>query len=513
MVTTAQRQDPAVLLKVEHAVTRVLARAPGPARAYPRVLEAICVELGWGLGAAWVLTVDDAMRCVTTWRAGGVDGAAFAAATGRLALRRGEGLPGRVWATGRPASIRDLEAGAGFPHLAAAKRAGLRSAFCFPVRGASRVIGAIELFAGEPRTADRALLATATSLGRHIGEYVERCREWQALRDSDARRNAILDAAFDCVITMDDGGRVVEVNEATERAFGHLAGAMAGRDLADLIIPPELRAAHRRGLARYLRSGRTTVLGRRIELAGVRADGERFPVELAITRPRLDGPPLFVGYLRDITERRRAEDELRALAEEQAALRRVAMAVARAGEERRVFSLVTEEVGRLLGAHTANMIRYEDGPWASVVGGWSADGVPNVEVGSTVPLDSETTAVQVWRTGKAARIDSYEGLKGDLAAKLRGLGFTCAVAAPITLAGRLWGAVLVSSLNPQPFRPAPSSGSPSSPSSSLRRWPTPRRASSSQHPARASYRPPTPSDDGWSATCTTAPSSAYSRCR
>ena len=354
MATTAQRQDPAVLLRVEHAVTRVLARASGPARAYPKLLEAICVDLDWEFGVAWELTVEGTMRCGATWRAGGVNGADFAAATGRLAFRRGEGLPGRVWATGRPASARELEADAGFPHLAAAKRAGMRSAFCFPVRGARRVVGAIELFAGEPRTADRALLATATSLGRHIGEYVERCRAQRALHDSDARETAILNAAFDCIITMDDRGRVVEVNEATARTFGHLADAMAGRDLADLVIPPELRAAHRRGLARYLRTGRTSVLGRRIELTGVRADGSRFPVELAITRPRLDGPPLFVGYLRDITERCRAEDELRALAEEQAALRRVAMVVASDGRSAaRVLARHGRRSGALLGAHTA----------------------------------------------------------------------------------------------------------------------------------------------------------------
>jgi hypothetical protein len=127
MATTAQRQDPAVLVRVEHVVTRVLARAPGRARAYPKLLEAICLDLGWEF-VAWELRVEGTMRCAATWRASGVSGADFAAATGRLAFRRGKGLPGRVWATGRPASIRELEADAGFPLLAAARRAGMRSA-------------------------------------------------------------------------------------------------------------------------------------------------------------------------------------------------------------------------------------------------------------------------------------------------------------------------------------------------------------------------------------------------
>jgi signal transduction histidine kinase len=146
-----------------------------------------------------------------------------------------------------------------------------------------------------------------------------------------------------------------------------------------------------------------------------------------------------------------AEEELRALAQEQAALRRVAMLVAAEGDTRSVFSAVTEEVGRLLGAHTANMIRFEDGPWAVVAGGWSAAGVPNVEVDSIVPLDGETTAARVWRTGRPARLDSYDGLTGELAEHLRSLGFRSAVGAPIFLGGRLWGAVLVSSVDAEPF--------------------------------------------------------------
>jgi signal transduction histidine kinase len=157
--------------------------------------------------------------------------------------------------------------------------------------------------------------------------------------------------------------------------------------------------------------------------------------------------------VRDVTEQRSADDALLAVAEEQAALRRLAMAVASEEDLRRVACVVTEEVGRLLGAHTANMIRYDAGPSATVVGGWSAEGVPNVEVGSTITLDGHTAAAQVWRTGGPARVDSYENLDGELAQQLRELGFRCAVGAPVMLSGRLWGAVMVSSVEPEPFPP------------------------------------------------------------
>jgi signal transduction histidine kinase len=122
-------------------------------------------------------------------------------------------------------------------------------------------------------------------------------------------------------------------------------------------------------------------------------------------------------------------------------------------EPRRVFSAVTEEVGRLLGAQSSNMIRYDSAAEARVVGGWSAADNPAVEVGQPVPLDGDTAAVRVLRTGRAARIDSYDGLRGDLAAQLRRLGIRCAVAAPIAIGGRLWGAVIVSSVRSGAFAP------------------------------------------------------------
>src|SRR5207253_6711562 len=102
-----------------------------------------------------------------------------------------------------------------------------------------------------------------------------------------------------------------EFNRAAERTFGYRRDQVMGKPLADVVIPPTLRDEHRRGLARYLATGKQNVLGRRVEMTAVRFDGSEFPVELAISRIPLDGPPSFTGYLRDITERKRSEEELR----------------------------------------------------------------------------------------------------------------------------------------------------------------------------------------------------------
>ncbi len=140
----------------------------------------------------------------------------------------------------------------------------------------------------------------------------DRKRAEDELRRSDARKTAILDAALDCVITMDHEGRIIEFNPAAERTFAYRREEVIGEQLAEIIIPPSLREQHKQGLIRYLATGEERVLGKRIEMTAVRADGSEFPVELAITRIRSDGPPLFTGYLRDITQRKGSLERLQA---------------------------------------------------------------------------------------------------------------------------------------------------------------------------------------------------------
>src|ERR1043166_8948293 len=118
----------------------------------------------------------------------------------------------------------------------------------------------------------------------------------------------ILENALDCIITMDADGRVLEFNPAAERVFGFSHNEAVGKELAELIIPPTLREQHRRGLAHFLKTGEGPVIGKRIEITGVRKDGSEVLVELAITAIKIDSAPIFTAYLRDISERRANEE-------------------------------------------------------------------------------------------------------------------------------------------------------------------------------------------------------------
>ncbi len=137
----------------------------------------------------------------------------------------------------------------------------------------------------------------------------ERKRAEAARRESEARMRGILNASMDCIISIDHDGRIIEFNPASEQTFGYRREQVIGRELAELIIPPARRDAHRSGLARYLATGEGPLLGRRIEVEAMRSDGTEFPVEISIT-PILGGPKMVTATVRDITARKRAQAEL-----------------------------------------------------------------------------------------------------------------------------------------------------------------------------------------------------------
>src|SRR5262245_33141395 len=308
----AMSAEPDELRRVEHAVARILAETETPVEVYEAALEAIGGPLGWELGAVWELDPDDGrLRCVRTWNTSAV-AEEFRALSERLALAPDEGLPGRVLATGAPAWMVDAPQDANFPRADAARRSGLHAGFGFPLRSSRGVVGVMEFFSRELREPDARLLATMSALGSQVGQVVARRRAEERVRRNELRLRAMLESALDAVVTMDAGGRVIGWNPAAESIFGYRADEAVGREMAELIVPPALRAAHRQGLARFLSTGSGVILDRRMELNGMRRDGSEFPVELTITRIGLSGAPTFTGYLRDITERVRADRELRA---------------------------------------------------------------------------------------------------------------------------------------------------------------------------------------------------------
>jgi PAS domain S-box-containing protein len=257
--------------------------------------------------------------------------------------------------------------------------------------------------------------------------------------------SAFMEAALDCVIIADATGCVVEFNPAAERTFGYTREEALGRTLAELIVPPSLREAHTRAFARFVETREQRLFGQRLELTGMRADGREFPVELALGQ--LEGEPLLIcGALRDLTDAKRAEEDLRKLANEQRALRRVATLVAQGSGPAEVFASVAEAVAQILGVPAISMIRFDADGSATKIAGWGESPFP---VGQRWSLEEPSVMASVKQTGRPARVEDYASVAGGHARRVREAGIRSGVGAPIVVDGKSWGVVVAFATEPE----------------------------------------------------------------
>jgi PAS domain S-box-containing protein len=305
----SDRERDASRLAVQYGVARVLAEADSLPAAGPRLIHAIAEPMGWDFGTLWVVRGGAALRAIATWTRPGFEAHEFEATVRQLVMGPGFGLPGTVWKSGLPSWFTNVLESDKFTRVAQAREAGLRGALAFPIRAGGECVAVIELFAHEEREPDPDLLLLTDALGSLIGEFVEAEAATDAVRQSEARKTAVFASSLDAIITIDHTGHVVEFNRAAEQMFGRTAEDTVGEELAEAVIPPSLRERHREALRRFVATGKGTILGKRIELLGMHADGTEFPVELAINLIAGTEPPMFTGTVRDITRRRQAEQE------------------------------------------------------------------------------------------------------------------------------------------------------------------------------------------------------------
>jgi PAS domain S-box-containing protein len=162
------------------------------------------------------------------------------------------------------------------------------------------------------------LMAAMRRASEELSEAEEKQRQAaESLRESNARKTAVLESALDAIVAMDQEGRIVDFNPAAERIFGYRREDVVGKAVADTIVPERLRQSHWSGLHRFLETGRSDVIGRHLEMPALRANGTEFPAELAIVVASLEkGERFFTAYLRDITLRKRAEETEKTLVRE-----------------------------------------------------------------------------------------------------------------------------------------------------------------------------------------------------
>jgi len=275
------------------------------------VLRKVCAATGWVYGEVWLpCEADEKLQCGQVFYSREADLKEFALSSHDFRFARGEGLPGRVWASRRPVWIPDVTKDDNFPRAALAEKANLRASMGIPVLAGEEVVAILDFFVHESRSEDERLMKVVSGAAAQLGQVIRRKHAEEALRRSEARLRVIFDAEPACVKLVDAEGRLLDMN-----ASGLVMIEADSRDqvigqLATALVTPEHRDAYRRFTEDVLHGKRDSLEFEIVGLRGTRRWIESHAVPLAAE----NGKPLFLSISRDITERKQAEERLSYLA-------------------------------------------------------------------------------------------------------------------------------------------------------------------------------------------------------
>jgi PAS domain S-box-containing protein len=231
----AARESAERLRRAELAVTQVLAIAGSAHDALEGILRVVCESLGWALGAVWEVS-GEVVVCTEVSPSAASGYPDFVRACGTMRFARGVGLPGRVWADGKPAWIPDVARDANFPRARIAIAAGLHSGFGLPIRHEEQIVGVMEFLSPEIREPDPDLLGMMNTIGAYIGQVLENKRAEEKLRRSEATLTEFFENATVGLHWVGPDGKILRANRAELEMLGYPAEEYVGRNIADFHV-------------------------------------------------------------------------------------------------------------------------------------------------------------------------------------------------------------------------------------------------------------------------------------
>ncbi len=298
-------------LAAQHAVTSVLAESASLTEATPRILQATCESLELEMGALWKVDGQAAvLRCVAVWHLPGAHIPEFEAITRGSVFSKGAGLPGRIWASGKPSWIANVVEEANFPRAPIAAREGLHAAFGFPVRVDHGILGVIEFFSRQIQQPDQDLLHMMTNIGSQIGQFMVRKEAEEALAEERNVLRTLIDTLPDAIYVKDTQSRFLLGNSGVARLMGApLVENLVGKTDFDF-FPADLAQRYYADERAVLESGRPLINREEpvVDSSGRPGWLLTSKAPLRDTRGRIVG---LVGMGRDITDRKREEEQHR----------------------------------------------------------------------------------------------------------------------------------------------------------------------------------------------------------
>ncbi|MCH7923727.1 MAG: PAS domain S-box protein [Nitrospinae bacterium] len=275
-------------------------------------LRKVCEATGWVFGEAWVPSSDGTVLEYSPERYSSVSGLEkFAELSERITFPPGRGLPGRAWTSKQSVWMHDVRLYMDFdfqrPEIT--MEADFKAGVAVPVFVGDEVVAVMVFFMFKPHEEDERLIGLVSAVAAQLGLLMQRKRAEGVLIESEERFRSVTQSATDAIISADSRGNIISWNKGAETIFGYSEEEVLGKPLT-LLMPERYKGDHRKGLERVLSTGESDVIGKTVELHGLRNDGSEFPLEISLSTWKKGGEPYYCGIIRDVTERKRMEQEL-----------------------------------------------------------------------------------------------------------------------------------------------------------------------------------------------------------
>ena len=385
----------------QYAVTRVLAESATLAEATPQLLQVICESLRWKMGEFWrVCDSTNLLRCVETWHVPALDATSFIEASRQTELAPGAGLPGRVWQSGQPAWIPDVMTDPRFARAAIAAKVGLRGAVAFPILLGNHTLGVMLFFSRRAPEVDEDLLKIMSAIGSQIGQFTERKRAEEALLASERKYRDIFTFAPVGIYQSLRDGTLITVNKALAEMLRYdSVDELLKVNLADVYFTPDERE-------KLIREYEGLGYAVDVDMQWKRKDGS--PICVQLSAQAIKGPngetEYFEGFVRDITERKRAEESLRKQNEYLAALHETALGLINRLDLDELLEDIVTRACALVDIPGGYVYLIEPGGTGMRVK--VGVGVSRDFVGALI-RKGEGLAGRIWQTGKPLVVDDY----------------------------------------------------------------------------------------------------------